>query len=385
MKQLFTILSFTLLWMFTGCGSQQVKGLEAKKAQLKKLKTQQIQLNEQINELETELAELDPSLARQTRTVAVKVDQISAREFKHYIKVQGEVEANQNIIVSPKTAGNILSIHVKEGQQVAANTVLAKIDDAVIKRNIEELKTQLSLTKILFEKQKNLWEQEIGTEVQYLTAKNQMETLQKRLATLEEQADMTIVKAPISGTIDKIFPKIGEAVAPGTPFFRVVNNRNLSLVANIAESYIPHVKQGDAVNIYFSALDKEILTRISSVGQSIDPQSRTFEVEAQLPPSSDFKANMFGEISINDRTINEAVTIPVNVIQRSDQGSFVFVAEKSEDDIWMAKRVNIKTGLSNKGQVVVEEGLKKGDYLITTGYKDLSDGQVLDIQGMPIS
>jgi len=385
MKQLFTILSLSLFWMFTGCGSQQAEGLEAKKAQLKKLKTQQIQLNKQINDLENELAELDPSLARQVRTVPVKVNQVSTGEFKHYIKVQGEVEANQNIIVSPKTAGNILSINVKEGQQVAVNTVLAKIDDAVIKRNIEELKTQLSLAEILYEKQKNLWEQEIGTEVQYLTAKNQMETLQKRLATLEEQADMSVVKAPISGTIDEIFPKIGEAVAPGTPFFQIVNNRNLSLVANIAESYIPYVKQGDAVKVYFSALDKEIQTRISSVGQSIDPQSRTFKVEAQLPPSDDFKANMFGDIAINDRTIDQAITIPVNVIQRSDKGSFVFVAEKGEDDTWIAKRVNIRTGLSNEGHVVVEDGLKKGDYLITTGYKDLSDGQVLDIQGMPVS
>ncbi len=383
MKHFFVLFISGLLWLLSGCGSQQAEGLEAKKAQLKKLKSDQIEINRQINQLETEIAELDPSLTRQARTIPVHVDSIKPSEFKHYIKVQGEVEANQNIIVSPKTAGNILSIQVNEGQQVSKNSMLAKIDDAVIKRNIEEVKTQLSLAEVLFKKQKSLWEQEIGTEVQYLTAKNQVESLQRKLETLEEQADMSLVKAPISGTIDEIFPKIGEAVAPGSPFFRIVNNRNLSLKADIAEAYIPHVKRGDEVNIYFSALDREINTRISSVGQSIDPQSRTFEVEARLPADNDFKANMFGEISINDRTVDNAITIPVNLIQRSDVGPYVYIVKKSADGMWIAERRNVETGLSNEGKVQITDGLEAGEILVTTGYKDLSDGQFVDIQNLP--
>jgi len=379
MKSILTICTTFLLLLASGCGSQQAEGIEAKKAKLKKLKTEQLQLNNQIKELETEIASLDPSSASNARIVPVTVSTLQKKQFKHYVKVQGEVEANQNIIVSPQTSGNITEILVREGQRVNKGQVLARIDDAVIQRNIEEIKTQLELAETLYQKQKKLWEQEIGTEVQYLTSKNQKETLERRLETLQEQADMAQVMAPISGTVDKIIPKIGEAIAPGAPFFQIVNNRDLHLKAEIAEAYIPYVKEGDSVKIEFPTLNKTIRTRISSVAQAIDPESRTFEIETQLPPDDNFKANMFGDIAINDRTFEETITIPINVIQRSETGSFVYIAEPSSDSTWVAKRKEIETGLSYDGKISVQDGLESGDKLIIAGYKDMSDGQLVTL------
>ncbi len=368
------------LWLFlASCGSQQVDSLQAKKAELKKLQGELTALNSQIKELEKDIQESDPELARQARKIPVRLESLKPTSFSHYVKVQGQIEANKNIIVSPKSAGTIQNIYVSEGQQVGRNKALAKIDDAILQRSIEEVETQYQLAKTMYEKQKNLWDQEIGTEVQYLTAKNQMEVLEKRANTLKEQASQAVVTAPISGRIDEIFPKIGESVAPGSPFFRIVNTSDLSLKVKLSEAYIPHVKRGDEVNIYFPALDEKLTTRVSSVGQAIDANKRTFDVEVKLPPRSQYKANMFGEISIKDQERAQALVLPINIVQRSEKGPFVYVAKEVETDLWKAERKVIETGLSYDGKIEVVEGLKEGDQVVTVGFKDLSDGVELII------
>ena len=373
-------ITFLSLWLFlASCGSQQVDSLQAKKAELKKLQGELTALNTQIKELEKDIQESDPELARQARKIPVRLESLKPTSFSHYVKVQGQIEANKNIIVSPKSAGTIQNIYVSEGQQVGRNKALAKIDDAILQRSIEEVETQYQLAKTMYEKQKNLWDQEIGTEVQYLTAKNQMEVLEKRANTLKEQASQAVVTAPISGRIDEIFPKIGESVAPGSPFFRIVNTSDLSLKVKLSEAYIPHVKRGDEVNIYFPALDEKLTTRVSSVGQAIDANKRTFDVEVKLPPKSQYKANMFGEISIKDQERAQALVLPINIVQRSEKGPFVYVAKEVETDLWKAERKVIETGLSYDGKIEVVEGLKEGDQVVTVGFKDLSDGVELII------
>ena len=375
MKSVHRILLLAFLGIFLGsCGSQQVDSLEAKKARLKNLKSELVNINSEIANLEAEIQAQDPEASRQARIIPVKVQALEPQTFRHYVKVQGQVEANKNIIVSPKTAGVIQQILVREGTQVRAGQRLAQIDNAIIQRNIDEITTQLSLAKTMFEKQKNLWEKEIGTEVQYLTAQNQMELLDKRLKTLEEQAAQAAVTAPISGAIDEVFPKIGETISPGMPFFRIVNTSDLSLNVGLSEAYIPYVKRGAEVSIYFPALDDTLKTRISSVGQSIDPNGRTFAVEAKLPANPQYKANMFGEISIRDRESKDAMVLPLNILQRSESGAFVYVAEKNAEGQTLARRKDVETGLSYNDEIEILEGLQPGDQVITVGYKNLSDG-----------
>ncbi|RMG30812.1 MAG: efflux RND transporter periplasmic adaptor subunit [Bacteroidetes bacterium] len=375
MNRYFFSLPVLVLALFVaGCGAQQNETLEAKQAKLKKLNNEMVQLKRQIQELEKEIVQMDPSLAKGEKKTVVLAKTLKPGPFLHFIEVQGTVEANQNIAISPQVGGSIVHIAVKEGQQVRAGQVLARVDDAIMQRNIEEVKTSLELATIMYEKQKNLWEQEIGTEVQYLTAKNQKESLERRLKTLEEQWDKTNIKAPISGTVDEIMVKIGETVSPGYPAFRIVSSRDLSLKAKVSEAYIPYVKKGDRVKLYFPVLDKQLEARVSVVGQSIHPVDRSFDVEVKLPDDPSFKANMYGQISINDRKLDDAIVIPMNVVQKSEQGAFVFVAEQ-EDGKWVARRRMIQTGLSNDGQIVVSQGLKDGDRLIIMGGNNLSNGQ----------
>jgi len=379
MKKIITLIILALALSVVSCGNKDEVSLEAKKRRLQNKKNELRELSKEVASLEAEVQQLDPSLRAKAKVSPVVIEELKAQPFKHYVEVQGMVEANQNITVSPMVSGRITRIYVREGQYVKANQVLAQIDDAVLKSNVEEVKTQLKLAEIVYEKQKRLWDQEIGTEIQYLTAKNNKESLESRLATLKEQLSMNRMQAPISGTVDEIYPKVGELTSPGAPAFRIVNARDLSIVAEVPEAYAPYISKGKSVNVDFPILNKNVEGKITTVGQSINPTNRSFKVEVKLPNSKEFKPNMFGEISINDRTLENAITIPLNIIQKTDEGSFVFVAKRKEEK-WIARRVNISMGLLAEESAEITKGLEAGDKLITTGYKDLSDGQEVSFE-----
>lgn len=366
--------------LLAACEGGEPTTLAGKKAKLEKLKTELLTLSEEISGLETEIGELDPELKQKEKQALVSIDEVETENFSHYVEVQGIVESNQNILVSPSTSGSITGIYVKEGQYVKRGQRLAKIDDAIMKASLDELNTQTELAQILYDKQKRLWEQEIGTEVQYLTAKNQLEGLQKRQETLKEQLALTVVSAPINGYVDEVNPKTGEMASPGMPMFRIVNGKDLSLKANLSELYISNVGRGDSVNIYFPTLNKNLKTRISAVGQSIDPNNRTFTVEVKLPNNPDFKANMFGQMAIQDKALKNQVVIPISMVQKSDESDFVYTATKDGEGKWRANRTSVATGLNYKDEIVIESGLQQGDFLITVGFQDLNDGQLLNIQ-----
>ncbi len=379
MKYIITLFAIASLMVACGGGdAEKPQSLEGKKNRLIELRTELTKVSKEIEELETEIAEIDPE-ANKIVAIPVQAEPLEKITFKHFVNVQGHVESNRNILVSPKTSGVITKMLVKKGQSVKAGQLLAQVDDAMLRSSLAEMRTQLELMTTLFEKQKRLWDKEIGTEVQFLQAKNNKESLERRLATMEEQLEMSKIKSPISGIVDEVLPKLGEMVSPGMPAFRIVNPSDLSLKAQLSESYIPFIQKGEAVNVSFPSLGKEIKGTVNTVGQSVDNTSRTFDVEVKLPSDNSIKANMFGELSINDRTVEDAVCVPLYILQKAEIGNYVYIAERGEDGNWIARRKNVTVGMSYNGFAQIAKGLDAGEYIITDGYKDLSDGQVVEL------
>lgn len=348
-----------------------------KKAQLEKLKTQEKEITKQIQQLETEIAQTNPDSTATVKSKEVSVTELVPRKFDHYVQTQGSVDAEDNILVSAKSPGVVTSVYVKEGQQVSKGQVLAQIDNSVIIRSIEAQRSQLELAKTVFERQKNLWDQKIGTEVQYLQAKTNKESLEKQLESLNEQNDMMRIKAPISGTVDEISIKIGENIAPGMPAIRVVNTSDLKLIANVSEAYVTNIKKGNSAVINIPELKKEISAKVTFVGKTIDPLSRTFPVEIKLPSEADLRPNMTGVLKVIFHSEPSTIVVPVNVVQELNKEKIVFVAEADGKRMVARKKVVTVEGVyDNLAQV---KGLKAGDKVITFGYQGLNDGQVIKI------
>lgn len=370
------LLLATLAVLLTACGGENKEGLAGKKEALAQLKAEQKEVESNIKKLEAEIAQLDTTATVQTKVKAVTVATLSAQTFKHYVELQGTVDAKNSILVTPKTGGAITAMNVKEGDYVKAGTVIGRIDDNILRESIEELKTQLSLVTTLYEKQKNLWDQKIGTELQYLQAKNNKESLEKKMVTLKAQLAQNTIVSPMAGVVDQVNVRIGEMASPGMGVVRVVNLSNLKVVAKVSDVFAGSVKKGDEVIINFPGIDKEYNGRISFVSTTVDPLSRTFTIEANLPSDRSLKPNMMAQVQINDVTKKDALVIEQNYVQGTEKGQVVFVAE-SKGDKKIAKSRIVKTGLNYNGKIEVIEGLNAGDQLITMGYQEVADGQVI--------
>ncbi|HKZ38802.1 MAG TPA: efflux RND transporter periplasmic adaptor subunit [Chryseolinea sp.] len=347
-----------------------------KKEQLEKLKKQQADISKQVQQLEKEMIKENPDSVS-VRSKDVAVTQVAAGKFDHYVQTQGHIDAEDNIAVSPKSPGVITNVFVNEGQQVSRGQLLAQIDNGVALRNIESLKTQLELAQTVFERQKNLWDQKIGTEVQFLEAKNRKEGLERQIASAQEQNEMLKIKSPINGTVDEIIAKIGEAVSPGQPAIRVVNTSDLKLTASVSEAFVTNIKKGNKVLVNIPELKKEIESKVTFVGRTIDPLSRTFIVEVKLPSQADLRPNMTGVIKVVFHTEPSAITIPINVVQNINGEKIVFVAEqKGKNAVARKKVVKVEGVYSGIAQVT---GLATGDKVITFGYQGLNDGEFIKI------
>lgn len=345
-----------------------------KKAELAKLKQQQADIAKQVLKLEAEIAKANPDSAK-VRAKEVNITELAPRKFDYFVQTQGSVEAEDNIQVSSKTAGVVLAVYVQEGDAVSKGTVLAQIDNSVILRTIEGMKSQLELANTVYERQKNLWDQKIGTEVQFLQAKTTKENMEKQLASLQEQNGMTRITAPFSGTVDEVTAKVGENIAPGMPAARVVNTSNLKLKASVSEAYVTNIKKGNKVTVTITELGKDISATVSFVGKTIDPLSRTFPVEVKLPSDANLRPNMTGIVRVIFHTEPAAIVVPVNVVQSINNEKVVFVYEASGKEAVARKKVVTVDGVyDNLAQV---QGLKAGEKIVSFGYQGLNDGQVI--------
>ncbi len=370
MKTQNTILLAIVLAVLTACGTK----VDAIKKEIAEKKKAQSELKAELEQLEKDLiAAGDSSAFPKAKVKDISVTTITPKGFQHYLEIQGKVDSDKNVLVSSMAAGTIMKIQVNRGDYVKKGSVLAIIDGEVISRGIEELQTNIALTKIIYEKQKNLWDQKIGTEVQYLQAKTTYEGLQKKLEQLKEQESAYRIKATIDGTIDEIYPNEGELTAPGAPAFRIVNTSGFKATADIGEGYIDKVKKGNKVLLYFPDIDYTIETYVKVISDVISPVNRTFAVEFDLKNApKNLKANMLTYVKIQDYTKPSAIVIPVNVIQHSESGDFVYTVKNNK-----AVKTIIKTGTVYRTDAEIVSGLNEGDQIITVGYQDMVEGQTV--------
>jgi membrane fusion protein, multidrug efflux system len=353
----------------TGCASDNA-------AKLEKLKAEQAALTKEIAALEREVGPQMNSTS--VRMKEIGVAELTPLKFDYYVQTQGMVESEENILVSAKSMGVISAVYVTEGQNVTKGQVLAQIDNAIIMRSIDELKASMDLATTVYERQKSLWDQKIGTEIQYLQAKNNKESLEKRLATLNEQVDMSKIKSPINGTVDAVNIKIGENAAPGAPAFRVINTNDLKIVAKVSEAYVVNIKKGNAVKVTFPDLNKTIEARVSFVGRNIDPLSRSFPVEIELSGSADLRPSMTAVLKIVFKSEPNALAVPINLVQEINGQKIIYVTEMEGNQL-IARRRIIELGGIYDNLAEVTSGVKAGDKVITVGYQGLNDGEFVKI------
>lgn len=338
-----------------------------KKAELEKLKKQEADIRTKITALEAELSANDST----EKVISVSTAVLKAAPFKNYIDVQGRVDADENIALSTEMPGTITRINVKVGDEVSAGQVLAETDARAINQQISDLQTNAALVNQVYEKQKNLWDQKIGTEIQFLQAKTNKESMEKKMAALQEQQRMSKIISPISGTVDAVDVKLGQAVAPGVPAIRVINFSNLKVKADVAESYASKIKKGSEVIVHFPDMDDSLITKVNFVSRAINNASRTFTVEVLLDNKKEYHPNMVARLNINDyQSAQPVLTVPVRTIQKDESNMpFVFVAENG-----IAKKRIVTLGKEYKGQAEIVNGLKEGDVLVTLGYDLLNEG-----------
>jgi membrane fusion protein, multidrug efflux system len=354
--------------------------LEAKKSKLASLNTQIDEIKTQISTLEKEIAVLDTSVVvRKPKLVAIQ--SITKGVFNHYVDVQGTVDSENNVAIQPGMPGVVTQVYVKEGDNVSVGQILAEVDNRSIKESIAQIETNLDFAKTAYEKQERLWKQKIGSEIQYLQAKTQYESLQKSISSLRAQLDMSRMKSPIAGAVDQVNVKVGEYAAPGMfGAFTVVNFNKMKVVTKIADSYIDKVKLGNPVKITLNDINQTIDGKISFVSKVVNPMTRTFLVEISLGKTeSNVRPNMLANVSINDENLAEVISIPSNLVQKdSNENQYVLIAKGSKGNL-IAQKVMIKTGASYGDKVVVIEGVNENDQLITTGYQEVVDGQFVTL------
>ena len=400
MKQ-YLVLSSAVIMLLSSCGSSNTNNglaLGEKRAALEKLKTEKGKLDEQIKKMEGEINLLDPANANPQKAKLVSVQTLQLANFDHFIELQGKIDAENTSIITPRGApGQVKAIFVIKGSYVKKGQLLLKLDDAIVRQNvaaalqgIESIKTQLAFAKNIYQRQKNLWDQNIGSEVQLITAKNNVATLENQLKATEEnvkviqeQLNTTNVVSDVDGVANEVNIKVGEIFqgmnALGMAQIKIVNNSLLKVVGNIPENYLSNVSKGAAVETLVQDLNKTFSGKLTFIGASIDPLSRGFIVEAKLPSDPLIKPNQIALMKIKDYTAANAISIPISTLQNDETGKFVMLASTEAGKL-VARKRSVNIGLINGELLEVKSGLKAGDVLVTAGFQSLYEGQSLTIK-----
>lgn len=383
-KHLIGLVGIAIFFSLYACSGKTdaAKGgnsLVDKKAKLEQLKKQQDDVNKQIATLQAEIIKLDPS-ANPEKAKLVAVQKLSTEDFTHYINLQGRVDAQNIAYVTPRgQGGQVKAVYVKEGDHVRKGQLLLKLDDALVKQQINQAKTQLKFAQDIYNRRNNLWKENIGTEVDLTTAKNNVDQAQHQLDLLQEQAGYTNVYADINGIADQVTIHVGETFT-GNPaaggYIRLVNTGDLKVTAQVPDNYLGDVKVGSAVKIILPDINDTLMSKVNVAGSVIDPNSRTFQIEAKLPAKASFKPNQLAYVRIMNYTAKNTFTIPVNTLQTDEQGKYVLVAV-AENGKMYARKKRVEVGQLYNDQLEIRSGLSEGDLLITDGFQNLYDGQLI--------
>lgn len=394
MQKIFTIILLAATVTLASCGASSTEansGAAAeKKAKLAELKKQKEGLDTEIGKLEAEIAKLDPASAKPDNAKLVTYTAVAPETFTHYIDLQGKIESENISFVTPRGGGGqVKAVYIQRGDLVKKGQLILKLDDAIQRQSViaaeqglETLKTQLSFAKTLYQKQKNLWEQNIGTEVQLITAKNNVETIESQLKGAEEQVKInreqlqfTSVYSDVTGVAEEVNIRVGELFA-GPGQIKIVNTSNLKVTTEVPENYINRVNNGTKLRITLPDINKTVEAAISVSGKIINPINRSFFIEARMPNDKDFRPNQIALVQIQDYTIKNAITVPVNTLQNDEKGKYVMVAVK-ENGKTIARKKMVVVGEFYGDKLEVKSGLQTGDLVITEGYQSLYDGQTI--------
>lgn len=370
----FILLSLGLF--ITACGGKK-SNLQQKREELEKIKKEIANLQNQAKKLETEIEALEP---KKDNSKLVETEVVTPGSFETYLNIEGKADAEQSTIATAQLPGTVTQVLVKPGDPVSAGQALAYLDNSTLRQSRGQIEQQLTFANTLFEKQKRLWQQGVGTEIQFLSAKNQKEALEKNLATLDAQLSMYTVKAPISGTVESVDTKIGQAAAPGIPMFKVVNLSNLKVVADVAESYSSKINKGDKVKVVFTDINKTIESTVAFASKVIDPLNRSFKIEIRLNGANDVKPNMLAKLKIADYRNDKAITVPTNAITSGVDEKYVMVKTMKNGKAIAVKRI-VKPGQTGESRTEILEGIQAGDEIIVTGFQELNDGQIIEAAG----
>lgn len=381
-KNVFGLLLIALI--VASCGNAKkdtAAQVTDKKVELEKLKKEQSNIGQEIKKLEEEIAKLDPNAAQDQNAKLVALTPIQSGSFEHFIELQGTVDARNIAYVAPPNGqgGVVKALYVKQGQSVRKGQVLARLDDQLIRQQIEPLRVQLASAEDTYRRTKNLFDQGIGTYQQVLTAQTQVETLRKNIGIIQNQASLMTVTAPSSGVADQVNVRVGEMFVGTTalgPQIRIVNTSDLKVIADVPENYLSRVKVGSNIEIVLPEENNRVINaKVNVVGKVINPSSRTFQIEANIP-SSNLKPNQLAKVRIKDYGDSDAITIPIATLQNDEKGKFVMLGVKENGKL-IARKRPITVGELNGDQLEVKSGLQEGDQVITEGFQGLYDGQLL--------
>jgi RND family efflux transporter MFP subunit len=387
MKSFTNYLSIGLLVLAAACGGGD-NSIEAKQKSLASLKKQALDLNAQIVALEKEVEKAGGASA--AKAILVGIDTIQTETFTHYIELQGKVESESVSYITPRAGGGqVKAIYIKRGDRVKRGQLILQLDNTLIKQsaaaatqNIETLKSQAALAKSVYEKQKNLWEQNIGSEIQLMTAKtnadamsSQLKAAMEQLGMVKDQLAFTSIYSDVDGVAEEVNVKVGELfMGPGQ--IKIVNTTKLKLTAEVPENYAGKVKVGTELTLTFPDIQKTINNKVNVLGNVIDPLNRSFYIESKLPVDNNFRPNLLAQVKIKDYEKKDAISIPVNLLQNDEKGKFVYVAVMEGSKMFARKKM-VSTGEFYGNNIEVLSGLAAGDILVSEGYQSIYDGQLI--------
>lgn len=386
MKKLIYLLLASLTVISCGEGEQSVSDLVAQ-GNLEAIRAKKSELSSQQKALEDQIQELDSAISTfkgNEKLPLVTTVMAKAENFVHFLELQGDVETKQNVLIYPEMAGTLQRVYVKEGQQVSKGQLLATIDDGGMGSQVSQLKTQAELAKTTYERQKRLWEQKIGSEIQYLQAKSSYEATENAVKQAQSQLGKSTIRAPFSGIIDDVIKDQGTVVSPGpgAEVFRIVNLSDMYIKVDVPESYLGGIEKGKTAMVYFPVLGDTIQSEVRQTGNFINPSNRAFSVEIPVPnKKGNIKPNLTAKVSLNDYSSENAITIPQSIISENADGEqYVYIATQSEEENQaVVNRKIIVTGKTQGSMVEVLSGVTNGDQLVKEGARSVKDGQSVEI------